>query len=851
LARQRTPIPMGEGLDRESGLLVTRPTSIVDLRNIVHRNGKVMARPGMADVITITDTNGVAVTDILGGVLIKGDRTNIIVAYQGDSGAADYGKVLVYQADEAALAAFYVGTWFTSGTPATVPQISLAEVYGKVFMAHTERSISARATTYVFDSLGSSELYPLQADLTDDGVVADIKFRGVVRHLDYLAGWGFGDRLEDRPELLRTSRPALPDDFLPDDYAIVGNRRDPIVQAIPAVNGLVCGKETEVFTMVGDNARNFGVFPVDTDYGMAGPRLGVAHGGRAWYWSSTGPRSSDGAPLSGSQDLGLALALDEVEPADLPALGTIDEGWAGYIPEERCLLWCFGQRCYVLALHDPQNPRWSYWTLGVTPRSGFQLLATGTTTAAPTGYPDFDYVDEAESQLTVHWQNEGPDGDETVELWLRTLVNLLEDNWRMSVDAGSGIVEDWSSGGAATFTPSVASSAQKIAVTASASAGDEGYVERVYDGIVAGQTIVCSLQTWFEALGGTCEGRLQLDFLDASDTVLGSAAVTTNLTNTSKQRHYVQGTAPSTATKFRIRAIVHAVTAGDTGTGYFNLSVAADTASMGGWDRADTQPVGVGAQSDILDGLNAGTLYEIALRYRRGVTYTSGYETADPTNWPDVSKGVGHTTVAAPTIASIVWKRTSGSSEQIDVHFSIATPSVDHEILVDGVVKATVTTAEIAGASASFASVATPDLNPETYQDIVVRAAASALSYVDSATVTRWIGPAKPDILNFIALSTGGSFYWTVAYDAANLDESYGYGTGTWNMELYEDQDDPTLATTPVDTVDASLGESPYAFGSPPIASSTVVQGRIRVKKTTYGVDDFSTFSDTLDSTVP
>lgn len=409
----RLPLPFGQGLDRETGVMAMRPGSFEDLRNVLLHQGKALVRPGFAQSVDILDDEENQVSHVLQGHALRSERVGVVVSYQETTE-----KVWVHRIDTSGTTAELIGEWThdLGGWGSTPPIISMTESYGRVFMAHDERNVLARAKTIYYDPIfGAAPLNDLEGDFEGTGT-HKIRFRGVRRHLNYLWGWGYGDESEDRPELLRVSNAGDPTLFSQNHYFIVGDRRDPIYTCVPAGARLVVFKETESYVIVGEGRDNFGQFPLDPLYGCINGALAVNFSGLVMAWSSEGPRVFDGQ--GPSSELAIPLDLAGLEPTDLVAQGDTDRAFAHYLPTLRVVVFVFGQRVYALTVRVEGDWKWSYWELGFTPYCGFTLYPGQQLATAPAGYPIYAAAVAGGTYADITFTNVDQAGDETVELWL-------------------------------------------------------------------------------------------------------------------------------------------------------------------------------------------------------------------------------------------------------------------------------------------------------------------------------------------------------------------------------------------------------------------------------------------------
>ena len=412
---QRISLPMGQGLDRETGVMQMRPGSFEDIRNLLLHQGKSIIRPGFDRKTVLLDPDGDPVSHILQGFPLRSERVGVVVSYQLDTN-----KCFVHRVDPQGVSAELVGEWEndqTDGWREQVPKVSMAEVYGRIFIAHDTRYVTRRATTIYYDPVaGVSPLNDLEADFEGTGD-APVRFRGVRRHLKYLFGGGFGDEGEDRPELVRSSRAGDPTSFNPEHYWIAGDRRDPVLSCQPAGNRLVVFKEVEAHHIFGSGRDDFGIDILDPQYGVIASGLAANRGGEVIAWSAEGPRVWDGR--GPSQEIAIPLELAGAEPPGLVEEGDEESAFAAYIPELRIMAFFFGKRVYALTSRVEGDWKWGYWELETaTPLCAFTLFPGPQDTLPPTGYPLVYTIVAGGIYATINVWNINQDGDETLELWL-------------------------------------------------------------------------------------------------------------------------------------------------------------------------------------------------------------------------------------------------------------------------------------------------------------------------------------------------------------------------------------------------------------------------------------------------
>lgn len=409
---QRVQLPFGQGLDRETGILATRPGTFEDIQNVFIHQGKAIVRTGFEAQVTLYDDEENEVSHILQGHSLRSERIGVVVSYQETTD-----KVWVHRTDTLSATAELIGEWENDlGWDETVPRVLMAEVYGRVFMAHDTRYVTERAPTLYYDPVfGAEPLNVLEGDM-DGGGDVPMRFRGVKRHLKYLFGWGYGSDSEDRPELVRSSEAGAPQSFKAEHYFIAGDRRDPVLACHPAGGNLVVFKEVEAHVILGTGRDDFGIFPLDPLYGCLGSHLAANRSGDVLAWSAEGPRVWNGR--GPSQEIAVPLELGGAEPTDLVEEGDAEIAFASYIPEARIMAFVFGQRLYCLTMRVEGDWKWSYWSLKTNPLCGYSLYPGPQDTRAPTGHPQISGIVSGGTYSDYEIVNWNQDGDETLEIWL-------------------------------------------------------------------------------------------------------------------------------------------------------------------------------------------------------------------------------------------------------------------------------------------------------------------------------------------------------------------------------------------------------------------------------------------------
>lgn len=414
--RVRLPVVFGPGLDRESGIMATRPGSFEDLRNVLLRESKIELRKGFAAASTLTDPGGNPIEYIVGGHALRSDKVGLVVGWQGYTGGRAYGdEVYLFLVSADGSTAQRLGTW--DGSWGAPPRVIMAESNGKVFLAHDEPVATKRNPTIYYDPLDSptDPIQELSADLDGSGL-APVHFRGVVQHRDHLWGWGFGSINESHPEYVRSSMPADPTDFRENHYSVIGAQRDPVVSCVPAGRVLKVFKETEAFEIFGYSRSTFGWQGTDERHGCLAARLAVNKSGLVVAWGAEGPRVH-GAGVE-SSPLDQPLELEGLDPTSLVDEGDVEDAFGFYVPALQAILFVFGQRVYALTTEREGAWKWGYWELGFQPRCGFTLVAGTSVSDAPTGYPEVSSIEPAGTYADVTVEHHGHSADEVLEVWI-------------------------------------------------------------------------------------------------------------------------------------------------------------------------------------------------------------------------------------------------------------------------------------------------------------------------------------------------------------------------------------------------------------------------------------------------
>lgn len=421
--RQTLRLPFGGGLDRKSGSAVVDPKSFGNLQNVHLFRGRMELRKGLERALALGWGE-----DIIAIEPIRSRSVTAVVVWDTVSR-----EVRLYLVDGSLSGSAFVGTlWTLPSTISGRPEVTCAELYNKLVIAHNEATFALRQITKVYDAAAGT-ISSLAVDLDRSGGAENIKFRGVCRHLNYLCGWGYGTGAdEDRPEVFRISKPGIPGAisgwFVPEHYFLVGTQGDPILGAGKSGNMLEICKVAEAYGLTGYSRDNFGIIPLDMNHGQLAGRLGVTVGGERFRWGLNGPRVS-----TGGESIDLEMPLDLAGPDADPLVSAVesDNAFAVFDPKENEVLFVFDYWAYVLHLKDGER-RWSYrpyaWEIGAA-----GIIYVGSTTlldlADPTvgatyANPSFagGSVDDYQPTFNVTWSLLGTlIGGEQAEVWVRSL----------------------------------------------------------------------------------------------------------------------------------------------------------------------------------------------------------------------------------------------------------------------------------------------------------------------------------------------------------------------------------------------------------------------------------------------
>ncbi len=399
-------VPLGGGLDRYPGPINVQPGAMQRLENVIPYGVKLQLRRGTQSVqwpARALAHGGAPCSHIVCVQAVRTHTEGLVVGYYQTTQ-----QVHVWRVSGTGEDPTYVGQWGSDTAWGGRPPVVISEEsYGHAFLAHDEPRVGHRAPTQVYDATAGT-LTTLTADLDGTGA-APVRFRGVVAWLSYLIGWGFGTPGDERPEIVRASKPGEPTEFDRDHYWIAGDRGAPVLSCAKAGGVLLVLKPTDTYRVTGTSPFNFGIVPQFAIQGCVGSRLAVTVDSVCYSWGIRGPWRTAGSTAG---DIAPPLDLPDKTPTDP------DQGFAFYDPIEEVIEWHFGRDVYALVLKGGQTA----WSTRTRPfesfAAGFLYGSVGLHDPSgdqPTGYPEMVGVDDTE----MTWRNVGADGDETLEVYLR------------------------------------------------------------------------------------------------------------------------------------------------------------------------------------------------------------------------------------------------------------------------------------------------------------------------------------------------------------------------------------------------------------------------------------------------
>ena len=430
------PVTFGAGLDRATGKSSVDRQTFQDLRNVYLEDARLRLRQGLQATGYPVLAAG---TDVCAVAMLEATLDIVYVLYERSTRA-----VTVARLNPLTSATMQtVGTWGTVNSAATLPPpIEFAESYGKLYLAHAEPVSAYRLTTQVYTPNATDAtvgaIAALQCDLNGDGAAADVHFRGVLSWNDSLVGYGYGEETstasQDRPEVVRISKPGDPSVFLPEAYFLAGKRSTPVtgLAALPGV-GLIVAKTTSTYLIFGTDAETYGIREIDPNYGNVADRAMLSVHGAVWMWSVHGPRITTGDETI---DMSATLGLDAPQPDSLAVAGDIKYAYAFHDLASDTIEFAFPRwdsaegptLFYVASVRDPGNIRWSYHErAGCLPCASTVLLGKQDLPSI-SAYADFtaqadsglDPASTAAREVTVTWDNLGSYiGSESYEVYVK------------------------------------------------------------------------------------------------------------------------------------------------------------------------------------------------------------------------------------------------------------------------------------------------------------------------------------------------------------------------------------------------------------------------------------------------
>jgi hypothetical protein len=413
--RRIVTLPFGEGLERAKGIMVVQPTSFEDLRNVFLFDGKAQLRQGLGLQSVLVDDQPVALDVTVMLEPLRSESAAMGVGYATGNREVWLNRMLVDGTSPIAVG--LLGT-LDGGVTFEPPIIIGADSDNKFFIAHDEPNPTSRIVTQVYDPEDFPQLTNLQANLDGSGQ-NDVFFRGVVRHLSYIFGWGYGN-FDDpvRGDVVRVSNSG--DSRIFEDFAFfeAGQQGETIMVCRSAGPTLMVFKETETYEIFGYSPDTFGIRLADSLFGAVGSRLAVSIAGTVFFWSTQGPRLTSGGP---SVDIAVPLDIGGPDPATLVAESDPQDAFAAYDPRTRVVQFVWGQRVYALSIRDPNRPRWSYYELGETAQSSGLFFSTQSQAGGggpPIGAPE-NLVFDAKAGARANFTGQVSDGD-TITLGAKT-----------------------------------------------------------------------------------------------------------------------------------------------------------------------------------------------------------------------------------------------------------------------------------------------------------------------------------------------------------------------------------------------------------------------------------------------
>ena len=671
--RRIVTLPYGEGLQRSTGVMVVRATSFDDIRNMFLFEGKAQVRDGLltASVLQDGDLGGpfdLDVTVMLES--LRSESASMGVGYNttgGNNREVWLNRMLID--GSAPIAVGLLGT-LDGGVTFEPPIIIGADSDNKFFIAHDEPNPTSRLVTQVYDPEDFPQLSNLQADLDGINGQRDVFFRGVVRHLSYIFGWGYGN-FDDpvRGDVVRVSNSG--DSRIFEDFAFfeAGQQGETVMVCRSAGPTLMVMKETETYEIFGYSPDTFGIRLADSLFGCVGSRLAVSVAGTVFFWSTQGPRLTSGGP---SVDIAVPLDIGGPDPAGLVDESEPQDAFAAYDPRTRVVQFVWGQRVYALSIRDPDRPRWSYYELGETAQCSGLFFSTQSQAGGggpPEGAPE-DLVFDAFASADANFPVQVLDGDMvTIDEKTYTFQTVLTDvdgNVLIGVDRQDSNTNLFFAINLDLGNIGVKFAASTVIhpTVSSPNGGPNGILLRARESGSAGNLIALSttsltinfvrdvvpsdtVTTLVGGVGptGSIEVEIQFDNIDQ----IGAEDIEIHVSSDGGANYTLTGKVPANGL-FPIPQLI---------------TVTLESQSSG----KKIQPL---------------TDYKFSLRYILGGQFSPGYQSIDPDDWPVASQG-STTTIADPIVLRQRVGDNDGLWEQLnddDSRFNIDTEiPPGHELL--------------------------------------------------------------------------------------------------------------------------------------------------------------------------
>ena len=651
--RRIVTLPYGEGLERSKGVMVVRPQTFDDIRNMFLFDGKAQVRDGILTRSVLHDDQP---ADLDVTVLLEPLRSlsaSVGVGYNR-TGTSNR-EVWLNRMFIDGTGPVDIGQLGTLGGDATfVPPIIIgADSDNKFFIAHDEPKFSARFPTQVFDPEDFPQLRNLTADLVGNGAFSDVFFRGVVRHLSYIFGWGFGNAEDPvRGDVVRVSNSGNSSVF--EDFAFfeAGQQGETVMVCRSAGPSLMVFKETETYEIFGYSPDTFGIRLADSLFGCVGSRLAVSVAGNVFFWSTQGPRVTTGGP---SVDIAVPLDIDGPDPATLVAESEPQDAFAAYDPRTRVVKFVWGRRVYALSIRDPQKPRWSYYELAETAQCSGLFFSTQSQAGQggpPVGAPEIDTFDEeTKGTLTILAAN--ANNNETVFIhnklyvWQTVLTDvdgnvLIGATAQDSADnliaaivlgAGAGVVYAASMTINSDFTAGPGADPNTVLASGRLNKGFAGNGSALQETMASG--------SWNSpvSIDGIGQTATFVEFFIENVGALGGEDIEIHVSDDGGSNYTFSGRVPADGSVPPDRQ---------------KLTVTLEARSSG----RRIQPL---------------TNYKFSIRYILGGQFSPGYESVDPDDWPAVSQG-STVTDSDPIVLGErqgenegLWESVSSSDHQINI----------------------------------------------------------------------------------------------------------------------------------------------------------------------------------------